>query len=169
MLGDRANCKRLGWLWDWPRRHCTGALCFWRTGTCTCDDHVLRRELVPRATALGAAQGAVDRRLGQRARGLSARPCRQSRRDQRSDRRLQLHDDGAAVPLSLGVRAAVRILFRVQPRRDRHAAGSRSIGHWFCCATSVDRWNVIRGCCFSSFKAWPLEWVESKRFFSRPS
>jgi len=40
MLGDRANCKRLGWLWDWPRRHCTGALCFWRTGTCTCDDHV---------------------------------------------------------------------------------------------------------------------------------
>ncbi len=40
MLGDCANCKLLGWLWDRPRHYSTSSLRFWRTRACAYDERV---------------------------------------------------------------------------------------------------------------------------------
>jgi hypothetical protein len=40
MLGDCANCKQLGWLWDRPRHYITSSLRFWGTRACGRDQRI---------------------------------------------------------------------------------------------------------------------------------
>jgi hypothetical protein len=40
MLGDCANCKQLGWLWDRPRHYSTSSPRFWRTRACGHDERI---------------------------------------------------------------------------------------------------------------------------------